>query len=222
MALSGIPRADTATAHTALTYSRVPKNGSNIYWISQWKRPPGSRYKYIDGVSVLIGKILREATGQRIDNWARENLFRPIGITDFYWKITPDGAADTEGGLYLKPQDLARIGYLFLRGGNWNGTQVLSENWIDASIKPVTPDARENAVGYGYQWWVPQHEDGETQIFAGNGYGGQRLMVSKAHDLVLVINGWSLHNHGDKSTATIMQEIIIPALKDTVHLATPS
>ena len=50
---------------------------------------------------VRLGKILREATGQRIDEWVRERLFEPIGITDFYWKITPDGEADTEGGLYL-------------------------------------------------------------------------------------------------------------------------
>ncbi len=78
---------------------------------------PGTRYEYNDGASVLLGKILREATGQRADAWAKEHLFDPIGITDFYWKITPDGEADTEGGLYLSTESLARIGYLFLRGG---------------------------------------------------------------------------------------------------------
>lgn len=72
---------------------------------------PGSRFHYNDGASVLLGKILREATGQRIDEWAKDHLFEPIGIKDFYWKITPDGEADTEGGLYLSPEDLARVGY---------------------------------------------------------------------------------------------------------------
>ena len=50
---------------------------------------PGTRFDYNDGVSVLLGKILREATGQRADAWAEEHLFRPIGIREYYWKITP-------------------------------------------------------------------------------------------------------------------------------------
>ena len=74
-----------------------------------------------------------EATGQRIDQWAAEGLFKPIGITEFYWKITPDGEADTEGGLYLATHDLARIGYLFLKGGQWEGKQILSEDWVRRS-----------------------------------------------------------------------------------------
>ena len=58
---------------------------------------PGTRFDYNDGVSVLLGKIVREATGARMDEWTAERLFRPIGIDEHYWKITPDGEADTEG-----------------------------------------------------------------------------------------------------------------------------
>ena len=56
---------------------------------------PRTRFDYNDGVSVLLGKIVREATGARMDEWAAEHLFRPIGIDEHYWKITPDGEADT-------------------------------------------------------------------------------------------------------------------------------
>jgi CubicO group peptidase (beta-lactamase class C family) len=175
---------------------------------------PGSRYQYNDGVSVLLGKILREATGQRIDEWARERLFEPIGITDFYWKITPDGEGDTEGGLYLSTEDLARIGYLFLRGGEWNGRQIVSREWVEASTAPVVPDvAPENDrsdPGYGYQWWVPDAENGATRVFAGNGYGGQFVLVSPEHDIVAVFNGWNIHGGGNRSTWRALQERILP------------
>jgi CubicO group peptidase (beta-lactamase class C family) len=178
---------------------------------------PGVRYQYNDGVTVLLGKILRDATGQRIDEWARERLFQPIGITDFYWKITPDGEADTEGGLYLSTEDLARFGYLFLRGGEWNGQQIVSREWVEASTAPVVPDvAPDNDrqdPGYGYQWWVPDHDSGTTRIFAGNGYGGQFVMVSPEHDIVVVFNGWNIHGGANRSTWRALQERILPAVQ---------
>ena len=177
---------------------------------------PGERFQYNDGVSVLLGKILREATGQRADEWARERLFEPIGIQEFHWKITPDGEVDTEGGLYLATEDLARIGYLFLRGGMWDGRRVVSESWVEASISPivtdVAPDNDRPDSGYGYQWWVPDHEAGVTRIFAGNGYGGQFLMVSPEHDIVAVFNGWNIHEPTERSTWTALQERILPSV----------
>jgi CubicO group peptidase (beta-lactamase class C family) len=179
---------------------------------------PGTRFDYNDGVSVLIGKILREATGQRIDEWARMRLFEPIGIREFYWKMTPDGEADTEGGLYLSTHDLARIGYLFLRGGTWDGRRIVSKEWVTASISPVVPDvAPDNGrqdPGYGYQWWVPDHDGQRVTVFAGNGYGGQFLMVSPEHDMVAVFNGWNIHGGNYRSTWRTFQERILPAVME--------
>jgi CubicO group peptidase (beta-lactamase class C family) len=165
---------------------------------------------------VLLGKILREATGQRADEWARQRLFEPIGIRDFHWKITPDGEADTEGGLYLSSHDLARIGYLFLRGGEWNGRQVLSREWVESSTSPVVSDVAPNNdrpdSGYGYQWWVPDHEDGRPIVFAGNGYGGQFLLVAPDYDVVAVFNGWNIHGGDVRSTWRALQDRLLPAI----------
>ena len=171
---------------------------------------PGTRFDYNDGVSVLLGKIVREATGQRLDAWAENRLFRPIGIDEYYWKITPDGEVDSEGGLYLSTHDLARIGYLMLRGGEWNGRQIVSREWVEASTSPVVPD-----VGYGYQWWVPEHENGETRVFAGNGYGGQFLHVVPEYDLISVFNGWTLHQQPELFSWTALQDRILPAVAPT-------
>lgn len=176
---------------------------------------PGTVFEYNDGVSVLIGKILRDATGQRADEWTAERLFKPIGITDFYWKITPDGEADTEGGLYLSAHDLARIGYLFLRNGEWNGQQIISREWVRASTTPIVPDvAPDNDrvdVGYGCQWWVPDHDGQHPIVYAGNGYGGQFLLVVPDYDIVAVFNGWNIHGGDYRSTYRVLQDRILPA-----------
>ena len=180
------------------------------------REDPGTIFDYNSGASVLLGKLVRVGTGMRIDDWAREKLFEPIGIDEFYWKITPDGEVDTEGGLYLTTHDLARIGYLFLRRGKWEDRQVISESWALKSTSPVVsdtyPEDDDINVGYGYQWWVPNQENGETEIFAANGYGGQFLLVAPDYDIVAVFNGWNTHEAPEMSTWRTLQERILPAV----------
>jgi CubicO group peptidase (beta-lactamase class C family) len=178
---------------------------------------PGTVFLYNDGVSVLIGKILREATGQRPDEWAAERLFKPIGITDFYWKITPDGEVDTEGGLYLSAHDLARIGYLFLRNGEWNGDQIISREWIRASTAPVVADIAPGNdrpdAGYGFQWWLANPE--RPTVYSALGYGGQSLVVAPEEDLVIVINSWNIHEAEIRSMGRAIYERVLPAVRES-------
>lgn len=179
------------------------------------REQPGTKYDYNSGVSVLLGKLIGVATGQRVDAWTKERLFDPIGIDAYYWKITPDNEVDTEGGLYLSAPDLARIGYLFLREGKWKDQQIISKEWVNASVSPVVSDTRPNNnrvdAGYGYQWWVPDQEKGKTLVFAGNGYGGQFVLVAPAYDIVAVFNAWNIHGGGQKSAWRALQERILPA-----------
>lgn len=181
------------------------------------REDPGTRFDYNSGVSVLLGKIVRTATGQRIDEYAREKLFEPLGITEFEWKVTPDGEIDTEGGLYLAPKDLARIAYLFLRGGEWNGRRIVSEAWVDASVAPhvadISPENPRDNRGYGYQWWIPVHRDGVTVQYQGSGYGGQFPIVVPELDLVIVFNAWNIHDTAKRSTSTAVREVILPAVE---------
>ena len=177
---------------------------------------PGTRFEYNSGASVLLGKIVQIITGKRADAWAEEKLFGPLGITDYYWKKTPLGEMDTEGGLYLKAEDLAKIGKLYLHKGKWEGQQIVSESWVTTSISPIVNDTYpedEFKIGYGYQWWVPEHVDGKTKIFAGNGYGGQFLMVAPEYDLIVLFNGWNIHEKPEKSTWKVLQDRIIPVLE---------
>ncbi len=91
---------------------------------------PGERFVYNSGASQLLSLIIKKATGRHVDEYAREHLFGPLGITGFAWKTTPTGHPDTEGGLYLIPRDLAKIGYLYLMDGVWDGARVLPEGWV--------------------------------------------------------------------------------------------
>lgn len=180
---------------------------------------PGAVFEYNDGVSVLLGEIVRQATGVRLDYWANEHLFEPIGIDDYYWKITPAGEVDAEGGLYLATEDLARIGYLFLRDGNWNGTQVVSKEWVQESTQTFVtgiPSAPGLSLGYGYQWWKPVWDSHPVQIINGNGYGGQLLFVVPELDVVVVINGWNLYGNAELSIMSAFANIILPAVRPVV------
>lgn len=171
---------------------------------------PGTVFEYNSGASVLLGKIVREATGQRIDSWAEEKLFAPLGIENHYWKITPKGEIDTEGGLYLNAYDLAKIGCLMLQGGMWEGQRIVSNEWVKNSLSPHVSFGEDS--GYGFQWWIPDHHQGQAAIFAGNGYGGQFLQVVPELDLIVVFNGWNIHDTPEKSSWTVLEERILPAV----------
>ena len=176
---------------------------------------PGTRFVYNSGASVLLGEIVRIITGKKVDEWAEEKLFEPLGITDYYWKKTPTGALDTEGGLYLKTEDLAKIGILFLNGGKWQDKQIVPKNWVSSSISPIVTSLypEENTIGYGYQWWVWDHSNGKTNIFGGQGYGGQYLTVAPDYDLIVLFNSWNIHEEPEKYTWAVMQDRIIPILE---------
>jgi hypothetical protein len=150
---------------------------------------PGTKWAYNSGGSMLLSGIVRSATGTHIDRYAAERLFAPVGITDFHWKKTPTGHPDTEGGLYLSAEDLARVGYLYLRDGVWNGRRILPEGWVRRAttrhVRNVAPQ-----WDYGYQWWLTTR--GGVDIWAGRGFGGQLLIVVPARDLVGVVNAWNV------------------------------
>ncbi len=175
-------------------------------------RVPGTQFEYNSGASVLLGKLVRLGTGQRIDAWAEEKLFGPLGITAYYWKETPKGEMDTEGGLYLSSQDLAKIGWLMIQKGNWQGNQVVSQEWVQQSFAPAVQFSE--SYGYGFQWWIPEHRTTEKRIYAGNGYGGQFLMMVPEKELIVLFNGWNIHSQTKKSSWTALQERILPYLED--------
>jgi len=155
---------------------------------------PGTKWVYNSGGSHLMSGVIRKATGRFADDYAAEHLFGPLGIRAFHWKKTPKGYPDTEGGLYLEAEQLAKIGYLYLNGGMWDGRRILPEGWTDASTARRVERVNNAGWGYGYQWW--RLDRGSTIVWAGLGFGGQFLFVLPQHRIIGVVNGWNLFGGG--------------------------
>jgi len=157
-------------------------------------REPGTQFNYSSGESVLLAHIFRQATGRDIEEYAATHLFAPLGIREWFWKRTPAGTADTEGGLYLEARDLARIWYLFTQGGMWNGTRVVSAEWVKHSITPsVSISDAAGAPTYGFLWWLyPDPLDPTKFVWSGSGFGGQAPMAFPELDMVVVFNSWNI------------------------------
>jgi len=156
---------------------------------------PGSRFNYNSGASQLLAHVFRRATGMDIEEYAARNVFGPLGIRDWYWKRTPAGVADTEGGLYLAAEDLARLWYLWLRGGTWDGRRVISAEWVRQSVTPAirAGGGAAGSVWYGYKWWLyPNPLDSTRTVWGGSGFGGQFPLAVPEDDVIMVVNQWNI------------------------------
>lgn len=156
---------------------------------------PGQRFNYSGGVNVLLGGIVRNATGMYADKFAEKYLFGPLGITDYRWHRSSVGTINTQGGLSLRPRDMAKIGLLFLDGGKWKGRQVVSEKWVNESVVGRLPAMY--GLNYGYQWWsgkaLVNHQ--EIESFFAWGRGGQYIFVIPECEMVAVITSRPYDNH---------------------------
>lgn len=152
---------------------------------------PGTSFRYNSGGSQLLSHIFSRATGADIEEYAAKHLFSPLGISEYYWKRTPTGFCDTEGGLYLKAADLAKIGYLFLKDGNWNGQQLVNKDWVQTSVAPAVNVGP--GTNYGFKWWLFDYNDNPAQYaWCGNGFGGQWPIIIPEYNIVAVFNGWNI------------------------------
>jgi len=148
--------------------------------------PPGQEFFYNTGALALVSAIVRKATGRPLDEFSREMLFEPLGITAVEWKRRK-GDTDAGGGLRLRPRDMAKIGQLVLAGGRWNGQQIVSKAWIDASTKAWLKAT--GTYSYGYLWWLDRARvDGREIPWIGAlGRGGQSIRIVPDLDLVVVV-----------------------------------
>jgi len=174
---------------------------------------PGVAFVYNSGATELLAYILRQATGQDVGDYAREHLFAPLGIRDFAWKHTPRGLADTEGGLYLKPEDLAKFGYLYLHEGRWDERQLVPAEWVRESTR-WTVDAGRHSGGYGFKWWILSRQGpGSYAAYAALGYGGQYLIVVPQLDLIAVFTAWNIYDERSLDVRLALERVIATVKK---------
>ncbi|HEV2118416.1 MAG TPA: serine hydrolase [Terriglobales bacterium] len=169
---------------------------------------PGKVFNYSSGATELLAYIFQKETGQDIDAYGQKYLFAPLGIKH-HWKRTYLGVVDTEGGLYLNGEDLAKIGYLYLHDGVWEGKQIVSKEWIKESLTPYIK-AEEN-FQYGFKWWL--YPLNGKFVWMAQGFGGQRLMVFPEEKLIAVFTGWEILQ--DPAPTKDLVDRLLPAVKES-------
>ena len=184
-------------------------------WVAKPAASPyGRSWSYCTAGATTLGPLLERATGQSVPDFARDNLFAPLGITHVRWQFQPLGPAMTGGGLNLRSRDLLRLGQLYLNGGTWNGRRVLSAEWVRRSTTPHA-NARED-TDYGYLWWLPTvHANGrDFKGYAMYGTGGNKVFVFPAEQLVVVVTTVNFHVAGAGAlTERLLTEHVLPALE---------
>jgi len=176
---------------------------------------PGAVFNYAGADPNLLGNAIQRACGMRLDQYAREVLFDPLGVHDDWWWIFPSGFVYASGDLALRPRDMVKLGQLYLQDGVWNGERVLPPGWVAAATASVssfdTYRASDGIVGYGYGWWTLTDAYG-ARAYEAWGWGGQYIVVMPEHDMVVALTAGSYWSPAWKNGHQIMTEFVLPAI----------
>jgi CubicO group peptidase (beta-lactamase class C family) len=167
------------------------KEGDETDWIKVFfaqpvEHEPGAYFCYNTGATYMLAAILQQVTGQKLIDYLTPRLFEPLEIKNPTWEVSPQGIQTAGYGLKVKTRDIAALGQLYLRKGDWNGKRLLSEKWVEAATsKQISngdkPDS-DWCQGYGFQFWRCRHN-----AFRGDGAFGQYCIVMPDQDAVLAI-----------------------------------
>lgn len=172
---------------------------------------PGTEWDYVSAQADLLAGVLKHATGVHGDRYASQRLFGPLGITDWDWETgRTDGYPQMDGTLMLRPRDMARIGWMVLEGGAWNGTQVVPADWIAASTSPIVETGEPVIGGYGFLWWTGSLpvDSGSTELILANGWGSQFIAVLPELNTVIVTTGGNQDNGKHLAVAGLLGDLL--------------
>ena len=147
---------------------------------------PGERWQYVSIDTHVIGMVIRGATGRSIPELLEEKIIIPLGLEKAPNYVTDGyGVAFVLGGLNMTTRDYARFGQMILNGGQWNGRQIVPQDWIEQSTSPSAPTAK-GQTQYGFQWWIPADAT-EGEFFA-RGIYGQYIYINRPLGVVIASN----------------------------------
>lgn len=205
---------DLLTMSSGLDWIEGDATYSKMYTSADWVQmvmdhpmaaEGGEKFLYCSGCSHVLSAIVEEASGESVLKFAEKNLFQPLGINNLRWETDRKGIAIGGWGLNITPRDMAKLGYLFLNQGTWDGKQIVSSRWVQAATtRHIDTDGE---LGYGYQWWIyPTHN-----AYAALGRYGQTIFV--APDLNLIIVTTAQIEEGHDPIFRLIDDYILPAAK---------
>ncbi len=171
----------------------------DAYFKVPFDKEPGEVYMYSSGNSYILSYIVQQLEGKTARELVQEKVGKKIGLTDFPWMLSPEGVCSGGNGVSLTPDDMLRIGLLFLNKGRWNGEQLIAEEWVDYAFGYKDPIPPVNGVQYNFHW----NHSGD--LWTASGMFGQTCGVIPKLDMVFAITG------ADKNyvSTRLFQEIIV-------------
>lgn len=174
---------------------------------------PGQKYVYNDVCPMLIGAIIEQSSGKKLSEFAKEYLFTPLGIREYYWYTAPNGSTVPMGNLYLSALDFAKIGLLVSNKGVWQNKRIISTAWIDDISRKRFDIAAQDpfAKGYGYFWFIT------TKVVNGKSYdciyasgnGGNLVFVVPSENLVVsLISSAYGQGYGHRRSHRIFEQVL--------------
>jgi CubicO group peptidase (beta-lactamase class C family) len=204
---------DVLTMRTGLDWDEGDAAYQDLYISPDWVQymldepmaaSPGTQFNYCSGCSHLLSAILLQTTGSNPRDFAEKNLFEPLGLSDVMWESNPAGIPIGGWGLRLTPREMAKLGYLFLHNGQWDGQQIVSAQWVENATRSYTETG--DSLGYGYQWWTVPSLGAYTAL----GRYGQTIMVIPGSDLVIVTTA-QMEDHDQ--IFQLVEQYILPAVQ---------
>lgn len=171
---------------------------------------PGTSWSYCSQAVHILPAVLEQATGMSAREFANANLFQPMGIPEVseeQWEVDGQGIQRGDTGLILTPRDMAKLGYLYLRGGEWDGAQVVPAQWVSAATSEQAE--KDDGDSYGYLWTV---YPGDSH-YAALGLGGQQIHVFPEYDLIVVTTAALAFGGDTQDINKLLSDYIIPAVK---------
>jgi len=212
----------TLTIRDFLTMSSgLAYDPEEMYEASDWAQytldqpliySPGETWFYSNGGPQVLSALISQACEMDTVDFAEQYLFKPLGITKYEWQRSLNGNPNGSWGLELTLRDMAKFGYLYLNNGEWDGEQILPQDWVELSSRPYyqVPDSLEPwNLYYGFLWWV--HGDG---FYAAHGYKGQFIYLAPEQDLIVVVTA----NIADKDFVhpqMLIRDYLVPAIAET-------
>ena len=207
--------------------TRAVREKKDADWVKEFlawpvEHKPGTFFCYNSVGTYMLSAIVQKVTGEKIVDYLWPRLFRPLGIVNVRWEESPQGVNTGGWGLYLKTEDLAKMGLLLLQDGKWQGKQLLPEGWVKeasaaqvpslpAGVRPewlkkmkMTPKNSDWLQGYGYQMWRCRHN-----AFRADGANGQYILVLPDKDAVIVVTA---HLPDMQSELNLIWKYLLPAL----------
>ncbi len=179
-----------STGHDAEPWAKGEEIWTKRFLSQPVPNEPGTKFLYNTPATYMQSAIVQKVTGKTVLDYLTPRLFEPLGIETPTWETSPQGISLGGYGLYLKTEDIAKFGQLYLQNGEWNGVQLVPAKWIEtATSKQIenasAPSGKNKSdwqQGYGFQFWRCRHN-----AYRGDGKDGQFCIVLPDQDAVIAI-----------------------------------